>query len=78
MLTYVVIAIVVGLGLAAVLFHTWTLFLLGLLVIIPYSLVLLAPVWLSRTTSVAQDTPDLTEGDNEATVNVEPGSSHSP
>lgn len=78
MLTYVVIAIVVGLGLAAVFFHTWALFLLGLLVIIPYSLVLLAPVWLSRTTSVAQDTPDLTKGDNEAAVNVEPGSSHSP
>lgn len=58
LLTYFVIAVVLGCILAAILFQRWTLIWIGALVLIPYALLLMAPVWLARSTKVAKDTQE--------------------
>ena len=47
-LRFIIIAIVIGLIMAAIVFHTWTYFFIVLLVVVPYALLLMAPAWLAR------------------------------
>lgn len=47
-LRFIIIAIVIGLVMAAIVFHTWTYFFIVLLVVVPYALLLMAPTWLAR------------------------------
>jgi predicted MFS family arabinose efflux permease len=54
-LTYLAIAVVIALVISAILFRQWTLFLLAVVILIPYAFLLLAPIWLARSTQVAQN-----------------------
>lgn len=48
-------AVVIGLIVAAAMFRQWTLVLIGALFVIPFVLLVSAPVWLAGATKVAQD-----------------------
>jgi Flp pilus assembly protein TadB len=58
MLTFVIIAIAIGLVMAAIVFRTWTFFFIVLLVVVPYALLLTAPAWLARVNRRAPKTKD--------------------
>lgn len=60
LLTYALLAIVLGCIMAAILFQTWFLFFIGLVVLVPYVILLMAPVWAARTSRAAQG-----QGDND-------------
>lgn len=47
-LRIILIALVIGLIAAAIVFRTWTFFFIVLLVVVPYALLLTAPTWLAR------------------------------
>ena len=57
-LRFIVIAIVIGLIMAAIVFHTWTYFFLVVLIVVPYALLLMAPTWLARVNRRAPGSHD--------------------
>ncbi len=56
------IAIVIGLIVSAAIFRSWTLFLIGALVLIPYALLLMAPAWLAQSAKEVQEDSESTDG----------------
>jgi hypothetical protein len=55
MMIVVAVALVGGLVLATILLRNWILLGLGLLVIVPFMIMVMAPYWMAASTKVAQD-----------------------
>jgi Flp pilus assembly protein TadB len=65
LVAWVLVAMAVALVVVAVLMRDWMFFMLALLIFIPYAFLLMWPVWLARSTQVAQKTEHRRDAEKE-------------